>query len=179
MYLNLKRVKSKVRAEANQIDEQLIDDLEKGADRIEFVEDGDTIQMAVNDGGDTEFLSEEENTAPESDSDTENSENENSRADPDSADEAAETDVEMSEESDISPPPSEQATPVKAKRKRQDKAGGGRKLSVEDRLESMSSAILAMKEMLSKNGMADTKGAASLNRGKGVEHKKVSLTQLI
>ena len=115
---------------------------------FEFEEEGDQIVMEINDGGAAanEFASEvdEELGSQETDSEVEQSESDGEiTSEPEEF-----THDEVESEQLIS---SSQTTPQKPKKRRKE----SNRRSVEDRLDTLSSTLLAMKELLVKSGISE------------------------
>ena len=133
---------------------------DEDTERVEFEEDGETIQMEINDGGAAanEFSSEDDGTNNSSQDDDEiSSESENS--------EASETDAESDElttETDEEFNCSTCRSPVPKKKR----AKANRKKSVEQQLSSMNSTLAVMKDLLMKKGITNVPDHAEGRAGK-------------
>ena len=137
-------------------------------DKVEFEEDGETIQMEINDGGVNEFSSEEqdktENESSEEISDSDQSEKDDSETEAESGEVGSETEGKNSTcysslENVTSP------APKKKKKKLTRK-------SMEDQLSTMSSTLLAVKELLIKNRITDIPGDKSDKPARTAEQPK-------
>ena len=143
-------------------------------DQVEFEEDGHLIQMEIN-ATDNDFESEEDEQQNDNDTESVDSEsdvgsdedNEN-QTDTEHEAESSEVTEEENSLSQIDENPSEddaemetQEQPaVKVKRKKKK----SQRSSLESRLDTMSSALLAVKDILVLNGLADPKGATKAKK---------------
>ena len=121
----------------------------EGAETIEFKEDGEMIQMEINDGGAAaaEFASEEDIETETDSGGGSDSEPEAGEITSNSDQQASESEEEKINESVKTPSKEDKQAKRKAKDDRH-------RLSVEQRLNDMSDTLLFMKEMFLKNGLA-------------------------
>ena len=140
-----RKVKSKVvippKDESVHMDEDL-------THTVQFQEEGDTVQMEINDGGDATIeFSSENDQSEQSESDSEN--------DNDSTESGEVSDQDQSEQTDDIQESSQDSLAVEAPKQKRKKKN---RQSLEDRLDTMSSALLLMTEILKQNGLVHVPG---------------------
>ena len=119
------------------------------------------VEMEIDDGGEAarQFASDEEN---ENFVENVDSESEDQASDPESGEITPTQIIEENNASEL-----RKSQPVIASTSAPDKMGKNRRDSVEDRLDTMSSTLLAMKEIMERNGMLNTPNHEAKNKEKG------------